>query len=389
MNKKSIFYILMVICLFWKGASFSQEYTPNEIIIKLKRGAVQSLKKNSGNMNYLGISSIDKLSNKYNGVKIKSLVSENQGASLKKKSFLELLDGFYIITFQNPKDIKEILKDYDSVDEVEYAQLNYIYRLHKIQNNNEVDKEWGLKRVKAFDAWEIERGSRDVLIAIIDTGIDYLHENLKANIWINPGEDINNNGIADASDNNGIDDDGNGYSDDIQGWDFTDVPSYPDDGDYLEPDNDPIDEMGHGTAIAGIAAAAGKDGVTGIASGCRIMNLRAATSRGYLQDDDVASAVIYAVQNGAHVINMSFGDLIYSKALKDIIRFAYNNGCVIVTSSGNYGDDRITYPAEFDETISVGAVNENDSLAQFSSFGNTIDVTAPGVDIYSTKRGNS
>ena len=112
MSKQSIFYILIVICLFWKGASFSQEYTPNEIIIKLKRGTAQSLKKNPGSMNYLGISSIDKLSNKYNGVKTKSLVSENQGASLKKKGYSELPDGFYIITFQTPLPVNFIIALY-------------------------------------------------------------------------------------------------------------------------------------------------------------------------------------------------------------------------------------------------------------------------------------
>ncbi len=392
-KNKKIFLLFLLLDIFFVKIIFSQEYTPNEIIIKLKSLSSENLKKISSQLdlfdNYMGIVSVDNLNKKYNAVKIKSLIPYNRDVSLKKNNSSEYINGIYLIRFENSINVNDILREYTSITEVEYTQLNYLYHLHQSGNNADSNEQWGLERINAYEAWEIEKGSRGVLVAIIDTGIDYFHKDLKENIWINPGEDLNENGIVDSSDLNGIDDDGNGFIDDIQGWDFTDVPSYPDNGDYLEPDNDPMDEMGHGTSIAGIIAASGSDGMSGVAPGCRIMNLRAGTSKGFLQDDDIASAVIYAVQNGARIINMSFGDFIYSRVLRDVIRFAYNNGCVVVTSSGNNGDDRLTYPSTFDETISVGAVNEDDSLAQFSSFGNTVDITAPGASIYSTKIGNS
>ena len=390
--KKYLLLSIFLNIIFFQAA-FSEVHAPNEIIIKIKAPTSGSLRKISEQLKLsgisLGISSIDKLNKKYNTEKIISLIPYTAYGSLRKITFSSLVEGIYLIRFNDPVDISEILKNYALNPEVEYAQLNYIYRIRKFKNNRQQDNRWGLKKIRAEEAWEIERGSRDVLIAIIDTGIDYFHEDLKDNIWINPGEDLNKNGVVDLSDFNGTDDDGNGFIDDIQGWDFTDVPAFPDNGDYLEPDNDPIDEMGHGTSIAGIAAGSGKVEISGLAPGCRLMNLRAATAKGYLQDDDVASAVVYAVQNGAKVINMSFGDYIYSKVMKDVISFAFKNGCVIVTSSGNYGNDRLTYPAVFDETISVGATNEDDSLASFSTYGNTIDLCAPGTNIYSSKIGDN
>ncbi|NVM03119.1 MAG: hypothetical protein HWN67_12325, partial [Candidatus Helarchaeota archaeon] len=214
--------------MFFAKIIFSQEYTPNEIIIKLKSPSSENLKKISGRLElsdiYMGIASIDNLNKKYNSVKIKSLIDYDRYFSLKKSNFPELINGIYLIRFESSVDISDILKDYASIPEVEYAQLNYLYHLHKNKSNSELNEQWGLKIINVYEAWEIERGSRDVLVAIIDTGIDYLHKDLKENIWINPGEDLNKNGIADSSDLNGIDDDGNGFIDDIQGWDFTDVP---------------------------------------------------------------------------------------------------------------------------------------------------------------------
>jgi subtilisin family serine protease len=391
-SKKFLLFIF-ILQVFSISISFSQEYIPNEIIIKIKSQSSISLKKITEQLksfnNQFGIYTIDSLNKKYNIEKIKSLFPDNKLISLKKEVISNFPDGIYVIRFNNLTNINDVVLDYGASPDIEYAQLNYIYRIHNNNSEPVSDEQWGLKKIYADKAWQIETGSKDVLISIIDTGIDYLHQDLRENIWINSGEDINKNGIVDSSDFNGIDDDGNGFIDDIMGWDFTDVPSYPDDGDYLNPDSDPMDENGHGTSIAGIIAGTGSNGVYGVAPGCRIMNLRCATSKGFLQDDDIASAVIYAVMNGARIINMSFGDFIYSKVLKDIIEFAYGNNCVVITSSGNNGDDRPTYPAGFDKIISVGATNQDDSLAQFSSFGNSLDVTAPGSNIYATKIGNN
>ncbi|HHJ53722.1 MAG TPA: hypothetical protein ENJ89_11050, partial [Caldithrix abyssi] len=188
-----------------------------------------------------------------------------------------------------------------------------------------------------------------------------------------------------------MDDDGNGYVDDVSGWDFTDAPRFADNGDYKDPDNDPMDEFGsgHGTQVAGIIAAQADDqlGISGVAPEVKIMNLRAGTASGYLEEDDVARAILYAVENGARIINMSFGDVALSTFLKDVIYFAYQKNVIMVCSAGNSGDDQMQYPSSLTETISVGATDVNDYLAGFSTYGETLDLVAPGVDMLSTAIG--
>ena len=202
-------------------------------------------------------------------------------------------------------------------------------------------------------------GSPDVVIAIIDTGVDYNHLDLRNNIWVNPAE------IPD----NGIDDDGNGYVDDIHGWNCV--------GD----NNDPMDDNGHGTHVAGIAAAENnKIGTVGIAYNCKIMVLKAGNSSGYFNNSDIAEAVQYAYMNGASVINMSFGGESISLAVEEALENAYNT-CVLVAAAGNDGlcnqpdctahlpDIIVSYPAALPYVIGVMSCNANGTnLSTFSNF---------------------
>ena len=270
--------------------------------------------------------------------------------------------------------------------DVEYAQQNRVFKLDFVPNDPLQNQQWALEKINAFDAWDIERGSSYVLIAIIDTGIDYEHADVRQNIWINDGEDLNHNNVIDADDYNGIDDDSNGFVDDIQGWDFADAPNYPDGGDYMQRDNDPLDEHGHGTGVAGIIGGVTDNGigVAGLAHFCRLMNLRAFTAGGNGEEDDVASAILYAIANGARVINMSWGDVFVSRILDDVIQYAEEKGVIMVASAGNSATDQIHYPSGFSGTISVGATNENDQLAGFSNYGPTVDLVAPGSEIFTT-----
>jgi subtilisin family serine protease len=173
-------------------------------------------------------------------------------------------------------DPERLLDELLRLDEVEAAELNRAFRLHHLPDDPLVGSQWALSRIRAFDAWEVERGKAEVLIAVIDSGIDYTHPDLVGSLYVHAGEDVNGNGMVDAADFNGVDDDRNGFVDDVRGWDFTDAPNYPSGGDYLERDNDPMDEMGHGTAVAGLIAAAADNhiGIAGLAPGCRILNLR-------------------------------------------------------------------------------------------------------------------
>ncbi len=284
-------------------------------------------------------------------------------------------------------DLVARLKDRTMVSSV---YINHTLRVHRNGSGGDPlrSSQWALDRVGADSAWAIERGQPSVPIAVIDTGIDTHHPDLVDNIWINSSEDLNGNGRLDAADLNGIDEDGNGFVDDVIGWDFTDAGNYPDGGDYRDRDNDPSDEMGHGTAVAGIISATGDNGVgiSGLAPGCRVMPLRSFTSRGLGEEDDTAAAILYAVQNGARVINMSWGDVFITPLLDDVIQYAYSQGVVMVASAGNAGSDAIHYPSAHQQTLSVGATTSDDLKAGFSNYGSTLDIVAPGENVLSTIR---
>lgn len=200
-------------------------------------------------------------------------------------------------------------------------------------------------------------GSSDVIIAVIDTGVDYNHLDLRNNIWVNPAE------IPD----NGIDDDGNGYIDDVYGWNCV--------GD----NNDPMDDNGHGTHVAGIIAAENnKIGGVGVAYNCKIMVIKAGNSSGYFNNSDIAEAIQYAYMNGASVINMSFGGSNISIAVEEALENAYNQ-CVLVAAAGNDGacnnlacpsclNKKVSYPAALPYVIGVMSTNHDGSAV--SSFSN-------------------
>ncbi len=272
--------------------------------------------------------------------------------------------------------------------EIEFFEAVGFFKLKTADPDSVAKLQWYLSTLHAEEAWTISTGNPDIIVAIIDTGIDYGHPDLQTAIWINGPEDLNGNGRLDEADLNGLDDDGNGFTDDVMGWDFTDAPRFADGGDYQFPDNDPMDEFGdgHGTPIAGIIAAAhgSEGGMLGLAPDIRVMNLRAGTAGGYLEEDDVARAVLYAVQNGARIINMSFGDVVLSQFLAEILNYAAGQGVLLIASSGNSGDDTDHFPSGLEPVMSVGAVNETGLIAGFSSYGVSLDLVAPGTNIQST-----
>jgi len=272
-----------------------------------------------------------------------------------------------------------------------YYQKNHVYRVHDSKPNDPLySAQWYHREVGAAQVWDRLPVDTEIIIGVIDTGIEYTHPDLQNCIWVNRKEDLNHNMILDSTDINGLDDDGNGYVDDVVGWDFTDAPRFRDSGDYLDPDNDPADEYfnGHGTQIAGILAAEidNNIGIAGLLPHLKVMNLRAGTANGYLEEDDVARAILYAMQNGARVINMSFGDTEVSRFLSDVLFYAYSKGMVLVASAGNSADNQIHFPAALSETIAVGASNKAQQRAGFSSWGGLLDLIAPGEDLIACSR---
>ncbi|QIR40666.1 S8 family serine peptidase [Tolypothrix sp. PCC 7910] len=247
----------------------------------------------------------------------------------------------------------------------------------KRPNDPSYNRQWGLEKINAPAAWNYTQGSKSVVVAVVDTGVNYNHPDLAANIWRNTKEIFGN----------GIDDDNNGYIDDIYGWDFGDNDSDPNENDTTKA------SYGHGTHVAGILGAVGNNnlGITGVSPNVSIMatkHYRASDSQGYLWD--VPKGIKYAVDNGAQIINLSLGSSYNDPAQFEALKYANDKGVLVIASAGNNGrDNDVTpyYPASYDlpNIITVASLDQSDNLAKTSSYGfQSIDIAAPGVDIYST-----
>lgn len=264
---------------------------------------------------------------------------------------------------------------------------NYQLKKTGVGTNDPLASElWGLSAgqgVNAEGAWELSSGSRDLVVAIIDTGIDYNHPDLESNLWRNPGE------VPD----NGLDDDGNGYVDDVYGLNAI--------SGVINP-GDPFDDNGHGTHVAGTIGAVGGNeiGVVGVAPNVKLMGLKFLDSSGSGRLSDAITAIQYMVtmkeQYGVNVVvsNNSWGGGGYSPALEEAIRNAYDAGILFVAAAGNDGLDNDLFPSypsgyEVPNVVSVAALDAEGNLASFSNYGaEAVDVAAPGVSILSSLPGN-
>lgn len=226
---------------------------------------------------------------------------------------------------------------------VKYAEPNYLASIaDTIPNDPGFGSQYGLISIRAPQGWDLSTGSSAVIIAIIDSGVDLSHPDLASKITA-------------------------GY-------------------DFVNNDTIPQDDFGHGTHVAGIAAATGNNGtgVTGVSWGARIMPIKVLNAAGNGTFANVAAGIIWAVDNGAQVINLSLGGNTSSLVLQDAVNYAYSNGVVLVAASGNTGSGVILYPAAYPHVIAVGAVDNTNNHAGFSNFGPEMDLMAPGVSIYST-----
>jgi subtilisin family serine protease len=261
------------------------------------------------------------------------------------------------------------------------AAPNLRMTLHAVPNDPYYSTQWHLGTsaagVRARQGWDHSTGSGSVTIGIMDTGVDRMHTDLYFKIWTNTHE------IA----NNGVDDDHNGWVDDVQGWDFGDGDNNPD-PDILPDPYYGLDQGWHGTFVAGLAAAATNNGigVSGIAWGCRVVPLKVSDAYGDMTLSSIVDAFHYAMSAHVSVLNMSLGTSDPSAAafFQELVDAATDAGIVVVASAGNDGVDDPSYPGACDDVLAVGATNASNLRASWSNWGDWVDIAAPGEGVWSS-----
>jgi subtilisin family serine protease len=308
-------------------------------------------------------------------------------------------EAIYRVEFAPAIELAQVITDLRG--SLEFIEPHYIVRAANNQNwprDPEFINLWGLANygqnapggvegsrdadMAVLKAWQVTSGNPDIVVAVIDTGIDYQHPDLKANIWSN---------AAELKGSVGVDDDKNGYIDDVYGWDFvseesTGLPN----GQH--GDNEPLDNNGHGTHCAGTIAAVRDNGIgiVGVAPGVRVMAVKFLNDQGSGSAVDAYRAIRYAVDKHANILSNSWGSRAKSQLIEAAIRRANESGVLVVAAAGNNGvnsDRNPSYPANYDlpNVVSVGASDNNDRPADFSNFGeHNVHVFAPGVNILST-----
>jgi subtilisin family serine protease len=284
------------------------------------------------------------------------------------------INNIVIIEYSSSIDPVQLSSKLKTLDEVEWAEPRYLREASYVPNDTLISNQYALTKINAAAAWDISSGDSSIIIGIVDTGVDWDHPDLYANIWVNAGE----------IPGDGIDNDGNGYVDDIRGWDFGGLSG--------TPDNNPMEDGSyHGTHVAGLASAV-TDNTTGIASigfNCTIMpvkaaqdNLKNSSGQPYISYGD--EGIAYAVDNGARIINCSYGGSGYSRLDQELVNYAVENNVLIVAAAGNSNSPDAHYPSAYNGVLSVAATDQNDRRASFSNYGTTVDVSAPGSNVYST-----
>lgn len=354
---------LLVILLFQTTMVWAQEYVPGEVLIKFKGQSSQS-----SASKFLGkAQSKLQLQKSFHSMNIHKFKITMAGKSV--NDMIQEFSGDPDVLFVEPNYLVKKLDDMQSssvlgLDEaVSMAQPGDTY----IQSGSNVGVEQGWSQMRSLASF-----SERPIVAVIDTGVDYTHDVFVDSqaMWRNPGE----------IPNNGYDDDGNGFVDDIYGWNF-----------YHDSAN-PMDDDEHGTHVAGIVLGVGQDIFANVLEPAKIqiMALKFLSNTGSGSTSDAIAAIYYAVNNGARVINNSWGGSTYSQSLHDALVYAYEHQVLVVSAAGNYSsnnDSNPIYPANYPipSQISVGATNDWDNLASFSNYGKTtVHVGAPGVAILST-----
>ena len=329
--------------------SFS-DFRPGELIVKVRDELPSVARSMTRNAQDTGSRNLDVLNAQF-GVSVVEPVFTNQagGRALSESSPLSKV---MLLNLGQDVDERTAVRAYDSLEEVEYAELNYIYHLFSVPNDPFISSQYALYSgssygINALGGWSIESGDSSIMIAVIDTGVDYRHEDLSGKV--------------------------------VKGYDF------------VNEDYDPMDDNGHGTHVSGIIGGIANNGrgIAGVCHDCSILAVKVVTADGSGANSWIANGIANAVNLGARVLNLSLGGLDNSNTIRMAVEQAYQQGAIIVAASGNDGSSAPMYPAALSQAISVGATGRYGDKASFSNYGSSLELAAPGESIYGTVPGNS
>ena len=300
-------------------------------------------------------------------IKYKSTVSIQSAKSIEKNNSLSKMSQMKnrrdIALYKIPKDktVPQMVDKFKKQENVEWVEPNYIYKAMEVPDDPDYDKQWGHIQMNLELAWDVEKGSNSVKVAVVDTGIIPDHPDLKGNL-----------------------------SD--KGVDFVGGANEEPVNDYNKTDNDPTDETpyapndpslngSHGTHVAGIIGAVAnntEEGIVGVNWNVDILPVRVLGADGTGTTWDIAEGIYYAVDQGVDIINLSLGGSNGNEYYKEALEYAYNEGVIVFAASGNSGDSEIIYPAKYESTVAVGSINSNYKKSSFSNYGSKLDLVAPG-----------
>ena len=362
--------------LVYSEENYQNDYAPNTVLVGLRKPSGRRAAAAANMFEGVNVASTESLmtfADENEGITPFSANVEEDASEPSKGAFVEEQTGVYEIVKLNlaGQDVLDAIEILKENPQVVYAEPDYLYTPSAVPNDPYFGWQPDMKKIHAPEAWGIATGSADVVVGVVDSGIDCDHIDLADNIWTNPGE----------IPGNGIDDDGNGYIDDVHGWNF-----------YFS-NNNPDDDHGHGTHIAGTIGAATNNGI-GIAGtnwNVKLVPLKVAYENRYPHSYTIR-AVEYATEKNIPILNNSYGGNVYDAS--SYLAIAQYPGLFVASAGNDALNDDITrhYPASYDlpNIISVASTDQDDSLSSFSNYGETtVDIGAPGSGIFSTLPGDS
>lgn len=362
MGKPFFFFRFSVFLLLFSGVFLSTcsfaDYVPGEVVVKFKKeavnmqGTVQAIGAISTKSPSLKNALIDLGAQKIEKVFPDSSYQIPQGTIASVAPKKHDLSLFYLLVFNRNANIIELAKQLSALPNVEMAEPNYICKAFLTPNDPQYSSQWGLGKIQSTKAWDVTTGEASIIIAVVDTGVDYYHEDLAGKVVLGRN--------------------------------------------YVDNNNNPLDDEGHGTHVAGIASAISNNsiGISGTDWNAKILAIKVLDSGGEGTDVNVARGIDYAASHSANIINLSLGEYTRATLLEEAVASAYSAGCIVVAAAGNDNTSEKSYPAAFDNyVIAVAATDQNDVKSDWgiiqgahyaSNYGIWVDVCAPGTSILST-----